>query len=109
LEQAIKKKITEKPKMKEPGQGGQKNIQLSVEKKKYNNTVERGSLDKGSWKDKEGRKGGKDNGVSMFGGDNGSSNFLKCSTHSKVYEHSKGNHRKYEKLISLVNYTLSSA
>lgn len=104
LEQAIKRKVVEKPKPKEQCQ---RNLQASLDKKKN----QRQSVDRLS-KVKDAKIGGNafraDKGASLFNNEN-LLNVASSENSRSGMEPKKLNHRKLDKLISLINYALSSA
>lgn len=104
LEQAIKKKVADKPKTKEQTQ---KNIQSSLERRRSQN--QRGSMERLPSKQKEIIKTYKqENPTSLFNNENIINSYSQHSN-SKPSDHVKFNNRKIDKLFSLINYALSSA
>lgn len=104
LEQAIKKKVADKPKTKEQTQ---KNIQSSLERRRSQN--QRGSMERLPSKQKEMIKTYKqENPTSLFNNENIINSYSQHSN-SKPSDHAKFNNRKIDKLFSLINYALSSA
>ena len=103
LEQAIKRKVVDKPRQKE---SCQKNLQASIDRKKnQRQSVERLSKNKEVYRPSAAGKN--DKVMSLFNNEN----LLNVATSEQLKhpEPKKLNHRKLDKLISLINYALSSA